>query len=669
MSFSLSSSFHSLGKPSRATAQNLFCLLFLALVLTWPSGTLARQPLKRTPEKGYQAAFKAMDKGQTGPVEQELARGRDPILNKILKAYLMAQPGNTFSFDDMTLFITENPEWPGIKGILMIAEQKIPQGASNTKIINWFNAYPPKTAAGFYRYIEALEASGHGRIAETFIRNRWIEADFSQSDLATYQARFDSLLTREDHFARIDRLLWKGNEGAVRAMFPFVDNDVRALSEARLALAGDKGNVAALIEKVPRSLQDDSGLLYERLRWRRTRGDDAGAIEILAKTPENVVKPERWWQERHVIIRRLMENKDFTQAYRLASRHGLSTGFSLAQAEFLSGWLALRFLNRPDLAEHHFKQLIEKTNMPVSQARGFYWLGRAYEALEKKHEAEQAYESAAALDTTFYGQMAITRIYAEPIIRAIPEPPIPAAVHDSFFRRDLIRAITALYNRKQLSRAETFFRAALNAATQRVEFALLLELAHKLHRPDWAVIAAKEANQKNFIVRDAGYPILNLKLPTPPEPAFTHALIRQESQFQTDAQSPVGANGLMQLMPATAKHVAKKLGLRHDSKKMCDPQYNTKLGTYFIQKQIDDFGGSYILALAGYNAGPGRVREWMSLFGDPRTGQIDPIDWIELIPIYETRNYVQRIIENLQFYRARLSRAPVRLRILDDLRR
>ena len=235
--------------------------------------------------------------------------------------------------------------------------------------------------------------------------------------------------------------------------------------------------------------------------------------------------------------------------------------------------------------------------------------------------------------------------------------------------RDIIRATERLLDIGEDDRARAFFRAATDKATERAEFIILTEIATRMHRPDLAIQTIKAANQKNMLIATGGFPLLTLHTPTPPEIAFTHALIRQESMFAPAAESGVGARGLMQLMPATAKETAKKLGIRYRTSSLSDPAYSLQLGTAFVQQQIEHFNGSYILALAGYNAGPGRVNEWLRAFGDPRTGAIDPVDWVELIPIHETRNYVQRIVESLQVYRSKLAGGQAPLLILKDLRR
>ena len=643
-------------------------LIALSLSLLTAAPVHARQTAPQ-PSYTYREAFNAIEDGRGDFVRAVMARGSDPVLNKVLQGYLMARPGNDYSFDELAGFVSDNPDWPGLKGILMIAEQKIPSDATADQVVNWFNAHPPLTTAGFYRYIEALDASGQGKKTIGLVRSRWVEKDFNGDDLVAFRSRYAPLLTEKDHEARLDRLLWDGNVTAARAMYPFVDPAHQNLAEARIALSSQAGNVEGLIARVPSSLQNDSGLLYERLRWRRKNNDDDGAIDILVNPPETIVHPDKWWEESNILIRRLFDQKDFKLAYRIASHHRLTTGFDFVQAEFIAGWVALRYLNRQDLAHQHFSNILNDASSPISKARGYYWLGRTYEAAGQKQDAEQSYQSAAVLNTTFYGQLAIARLYAQPTIRAATEPAIPSNIRQKFFNRDSVRAVSKLYQIGQNERARTFFRSIASDATQRVDFALLLELAYQLQRPDWAVSAAKAANQKNFILTGGAYPVLSLNIPTPPERALTHALIRQESEFRADAGSPVGARGLMQLMPGTAKDCAKKLGMSYSPDKVIDPDYNVRLGTYFIQTQIDNFDGSYILALAGYNAGPRRAREWMETFGDPRTDRIDPVDWIELIPIYETRNYVQRIIENLQFYRARLNGGQAPLSILQDLKR
>jgi soluble lytic murein transglycosylase len=619
--------------------------------------------------QNYKRAFAALDAGHPDIAYSVTVRAHDPVLNKVLRAYYMEAPGNEASFTEIAEFIRDNPDWPGLRDLRAMAEQKMPAEADARQVISWFAAWPPVTLIGFYHYIDAMNAAGLAPAAANRVRIRWIEGDFTNDELMAFYVRFGAILANDDHKARLDRLLWAGDATGVRRMYPLIDVDLKNLAEARLALAGQRPDVNTYLSCLPDNAQNDPGLIYERLRWLRRNNRDDEAVDILEHPPSDLDKPEAWWQERQIMARRAMDKHDYELAYELAANHGQSEGQAYAQAEFLAGWLALRFLNQPGEAKQHFEALYQRSVTPISRARGAYWLGRTYEALGDKQSAEQAYESAAALDVTFYGQLAATKLYADPTIAARPEPAIPAPVRSRFFSRDVVRAVERLHDIGEKDRARVFFKSIVDQSTERADFVLLSELAYQIRRPDLAIEAAKAANQKNILVAAGGFPVLDQPMPKAPEPAFTLALIRQESMFNPDAASPAGAHGLMQLMPHTAKAVAQKLGIRFKDARLCEPDYNLRLGTAFVQSQIESFNGSYVLALAGYNAGPARVREWMQQIGDPRDPQIDPIDWIELIPVPETRNYIQRIIENLQIYRARLNGGQAHLLILQDLRR
>jgi soluble lytic murein transglycosylase len=619
--------------------------------------------------QNYHRAFAALDAGHADLAYSTVTRSHNAVLNKVLRSYYLAAPGNDASFSEIAAFIRENPDWPNLKDIRAIAEQKIPADEPADQVVAWFTAYPPVSLIGVYRMIDALNARGDTQAAGDLIRSHWISGDFKSDELVSYYNRFRGQFYSEDHRARLDRLLWNGDATDARRLYGLFDDGVRTMAEARLALAEQKFGAAAMLARVPQRLQSDPGLLYERLRWLRRNNHAEDADDILDHAPEALGRPEAWWEERQIMIRRAMDRSDYNLAYRLANNNNLTDGKSLLEAEFLAGWLALRFLHQPDDAREHFENLFQHATTPVSRARGAYWLGRSLEELGDKADAQQAYEAAGALSITYYGQLALTRISGQPTIAAFPEPAIPEAVRQRFFNRDIIRAIEMLHEIGEAGRTRTFFKAALDASNERSEFTLLSELAYQIRRPDLAIEAAKTANQKNMMVSAGGFPVFDHHMPSPPEPAFTYALIRQESMFNPDASSPAGAHGLMQLMPHTAKAMAQKVGIKFREQKLDDPDYNLRLGTAFVENQLNSFNGSYILALAGYNAGPSRVREWMEKIGDPRDPRIDPIDWIESVPVPETRNYIQRILENLQVYRARLNGGRAQLLILKDLRR
>jgi soluble lytic murein transglycosylase len=616
----------------------------------------------------YHNAFAAVDAGKTELVETLAAKGADPVLNKVLAGYAMAMPGNDYPFDQLNAFLAQHPHWPNRKGIQMIAEQKLPNAPSN-QIAAWFEQYPPLTLVGFYRNIDALDQTGASQKAQSAVRKRWTEGSFNNDEQTAFYARFSSWLKPEDMWARADALLWRNDQAEAKRMAPYLNESDKAVLAARLALANQDSNAASLLSRVPSDAQNDAGLLYQRLRSLVKSDANDEAEEMLLNAPSELGKPEAWWAQRHIVARRAIERKDFALAYRLASTHNQTSPRAVAQAEFLSGWLALRFLNRPGNAVKHFQNLYDMASTPMTRSRAAYWLGRTYEVLGDKIEAEQAYQDAAVFYTTFYGQLATTRIYATPVLTAKSDPPLPENVRKTFMARDEIRAIERLTAIGEIDRARSFFRAVAENSTKRADFILLTEVASKIKRPDMGIQAVKAANLKNMIVQNGGFPVITVQVPNPPEAAFTHALIRQESTFNPDATSSAGARGLMQLMPRTAKDVCKRVGVGFSEARLGEPSYNIQLGTAFVAQQIDRFDGSYILALAGYNAGPGRVRQWLQEFGDPRSPGVDPIDWIEQIPIQETRNYVQRIIESLQVYRAKLAGGNAPLMILNDLRR
>ena len=629
----------------------------------------ADKPAESASLQNYRRTFAALDANR-GETAIAFARsGHDFTLNKVLTGYFMALPGNGYHFADMAKFIEDNPNWPGLTGILAITEQKLPGTYTPAETVAWFSVHPPVTMVGFNRYIEALDASGNTEESFRQIRARWVDGALSRNEFQDFVGRYSARLDAASNWARLDRLLWKNAVEDARWLYPYVTADQKTVAEARIAVNARSPRVNALLAQVPTNWRMDEGLQFALLRWYVNDKADERAIDVLQKQPDNSDHAALWWEQRQTIIYRLMEKRDYTTAYRLANDNGQSIGKQLLQAEFMAGWISLRLLNNADEAEKHFRKLGDSAQTPVSRARGAYWLARTYETMGDKDRAEQSYEDAAAFGTTYYGQLASTRIFANPTIQVRSEPLIPANIRADFYQNDLVMAVQKLYSIGQIDRAHVFFTAAINAAEQRVDFVLLTELGYKIGRPDYAIEAAKAANQKGFLMAASGYPLMKHKLPDEPESAFIHALIRQESHFNPEAGSVVGAQGLMQLMPATAKSVARSLGIKYRTSMLTNPDYNIRLGTRYVQSLINRYNGSYVLALAGYNAGPGRVSEWLSDYGDPRTSAVDPIDWIEMLPLSETRNYIQRIMENLQAYRARQNNGEASLLILNDLRR
>ncbi|EWY40188.1 soluble lytic murein transglycosylase [Skermanella stibiiresistens SB22] len=620
----------------------------------------------------YRAAFKAAEAGRWDEAGAVASQARERLPAKVIQWLDMARPETTAGFETIAAFIRQNPEWPNLNTLRRNAEVAMPVWMPASEVKTWFEAYPPLTGGGAARYATVLLNDGNTARAADLVRERWIAGGMGVTEELDFRARFGDLLRQRDHLARFDRLVWDGEEGAARRMYPVVGSGHQALAEARFHMAGmRKGNIDAILNKVPPSLRADPGLLYERARWRRRKDMDAGALEIVMNKPADMGRPAAWWAEMHILARRAIERGAYAEAYRIAADHAQKDGLPMAQAEFLAGWLALRFTNQPREALKHFERLYSGVSAPISQSRGAYWAGRAAEALNRQDDARKWYGVAARHGTTFYGQLAQQRSRDPRAVTLSAETRPSAEAVAAFGRKELPRLTRMLNQIDPVADREGIFvrRMAANAKLAE-EFVLIAGLAREMGRADLAVSVAKQAVQDDVILTDSGYPVVGMPELGWLEPALVHSLIRQESTFNQNAVSPAGARGLMQLMPATAKQVADQLGMRHTNSRLtADPEYNIALGSAYMRELLDRFNGSYVLAIAGYNAGPGRVREWLQTNGDPRSEGVDVVDWIELIPIYETRNYVQRVMEAVHVYRARMNGGNARLLLEEDLKR
>lgn len=623
----------------------------------------------------YRSALEAADADRWEEAHRLAGRAAERLPAKVVTWMQLADPSGGADFATIARFVRAHPDWPNLAALRRNAEMAIGPATDPQEIRAWFAVHPPLTGAGILHYATALDAAGMTAELTELVRSRWVQGGFGAREESDILSRFGRLLRASDHRARLDRLLWDGEGAAARRLLGLVDSGYRAVAEARLALADMRPGVDAAIGRVPASLADDPGLLYERMRWRRRSDQDAGAIEILLNRPAELGRPNAWWAEQHILARRAMERGDYALAYRLAAGHGQKDGFGFAQAEFLAGWLALRFLDRPADALRHFTLLHDGVSTPLSVSRGAYWAGRAAEALGRTEESLRWYGLAARHVTTFYGLLAAEKLGREKTFRLPDDPVVPAAASAAFLSNDMAR-LARMLNRisPDKDREAVFLRRFGSNAKTPAEFGAVARFALDMDRPDLAVWVAKQGVQNDVTLVEGGYPVIGPAAGTrhaaPVDPALVHSLIRQESTFNRRAVSPAGARGLMQLMPATAREVARRLGIRHDTSLLTeDPEHNIRLGSTYVREMLDRFGGSYILAIASYNAGPGRVAQWLERFGDPRSPAVDPIDWIEQIPIYETRNYVQRVMEGLYVYRARFDGGTYPLTLSADLRR
>ena len=603
------------------------------------------------------------------------ARVGDPAA-ATLATWLTLSRGQA-SFADYAAFLAQHPDWPGRDRLRRRAEQAMPAGLPARQVRAFFEDRPPLTGAGALRLAEALRAEGREAEARAEAARAWTTLSLEGPEEAALAAEFASALTREVHLARLDMLLWRGLGAEALRMAPRVDAGHAALARARAALRADqRDGINALIDAVPAALAGDPGLAYERFRWRAARGNDAGALELLraasAAGEAGLGRPALWADRRARYARQAAREGNPRLAYELASRHYLkpTDGYDYADLEWIAGWVALRQLRDPATAERHFERFIAAVNTPISYGRGHYWLGRARADRGDRAGARAAWAEGARHQTSFYGQLAAEAAGIGPDPQLAHTDPPTDWMSATVLSTPLVRAgVMAHWAGDRALSNQLLVHAARQAANPR-HAAALGHLALELDRPEVAVRIAKAAAGNGIVVPQIYYPVTGLaRAAGPVRPAIALAIARQESELDPNAVSPAGARGLMQVMPATAEQVSRRLGLAYSRAALTeDWRYNARLGTEYIAGLIDEFG-SLPLAAAGYNAGRGRVREWIERFGDPRGRPLEEVlDWLESIPFSETRNYVQRVLEGAAIYEARIAGRPVPLEAAARLR-
>jgi soluble lytic murein transglycosylase len=616
--------------------------------------------LSRSDREIGKKAMQEAAAGRFDAARRVAAQAKEPLVAELVRWLWLQTSNSGASFEEIAAFIETKPDWPARESMLRRAEESLDGSVGDSRILSWFEAHPPLTGLGLLRQGEALARQGREAEAFAVLRRAWIEGNLALKDEKALWSEFGQRFAAADNAARVDRLLWDGNLEAARRMLPRLDTETRKLAEARIALASNTPGADKLVAAVPAHLRDDGGLAYDRLRWQRRQGMDDVIEALLYNAPDDLGRAEKWWVERHFRARKAIGEGRVSEAYRLAAGHGLKGGAALADAEWLAGWIALRLLQEPQTALKHFTALVDNVSYPISVARAAYWLGRTQEALGDHEAARSQYKQAAQHNTTFYGQLAALKLDPGGRLR-LPDTASPSMeARQAFDRREVVRAARILVELDQEERLRPFILRLVHTAETPEQHQLVAELARNLRRVDLAVMASKRSARQNIILVRESYPLVEPMLRmTTPETALVLALSRQESEFNQFAVSSAGARGLMQLMPATAKGVAKDLKLGFQQAKLTnDATYNVQLGTHYLSGLLRNWDNNYVLALAAYNAGEARVRRWIQEWGDPRNSSVDVIDWIELIPFSETRNYVQRVLEGVQIYRALLSTEP-----------
>lgn len=570
---------------------------------------------------------------------------------------------------DYEAFLARQPDWPGLALLRAKGEVAVARSTDPARIIRYFTDTKPQTGLGALTQIKALAAEGRTTEAEAEAVRAWTDLPFGAEEEAELLRLYAPALEGM-HEVRLDRLLWSGTrQTEAGRMLPRVAEDWRALASARLALQTDRPGLQALVDAVPASVASDPGLAYDRFVWRmkRDRYDDAGAlIAERSGSATALGDPAAWAERRALLARRLLREGDAQAAYRMAARNHLTAGAELIDLEFLSGFIALRRLGDPALALEHFGRVKAVARTPISLARGDYWIGRALEAAGRP--ATDSYRAAARYQTAYYGLLAAERL-GLPLDEGLLGGLAAEWRGTSFAGSSVLQAARLLLQAGNQPEARRFF-GHLASAVPEAELPALADLTLQLGDTHLALVVAKAAAARGVILPRAYYPVTEMVPDAlPVSRALALAIARQESEFNPAARSPVGARGLMQVMPATAEIVARKLGLDYAAGKLtADPAYNVTLGAQYLREMADTFGPSVALIASGYNAGPRRPAAWIETFGDPRRPEVDVVDWVEMIPFTETRTYVMRVVEGVVIYRARLKGAVGPVRISAELR-
>ena len=592
------------------------------------------------------------------------------IYNFIQWRHLLTE-GNKASFYDYLNFINANKDYPRLGRIKYLAEHKLSnEKITPGKIIDWFGDEEPLSGYGKMILGESYTLTGQIEQGKKLIKEGWITADLSKTELSLFRKKFKNYLNAEDYIQRADYLAWENKYWDLKRMLRYLPKDYELLYNARQLLMSKSYGVDQAIKNVPDRFKNDAGLNFDRLKWRRKRGRIDSSAEILLNvknTKDYLVRPDKWWDEREIISRSLIYEKKYELAYKIASNHALIEGSDYAAAEWMSGWIALSFLDDPLLSKDHFQNFYNNVSYPISTSRGAYWLARSYKALGDKENSKKWFEEAAKYLTTYYGQLAFLELNPNENFELSKDMEVDKKYREKFYSKELVKITYLLDELNEDKYTKFILRHLANENIENGSEILASELSTNIGRFDFAIQIAKIASYEKRFHNKFNYPIIstpkNINGRKIPESAFILSIIRQESEFDLSANSHAGAKGLMQLMPYTAKLVAKQAKLPYvKSRLTTDPEYNINLGSHYIAGLILDYDGAYPFAIAAYNAGPNRVKYWKKINKDPQKKQIDYVDWIELIKFRETRNYVQRVLENYNVYRYILEQRPIKMK-------
>jgi len=608
--------------------------------------------------------------GQVGDLQKSIS---DPLARKLVEWVLLRSDNNASDYSRYADFIGANPSWPSIGLLRRRAEAMVWQEQAEPGSVRAiFAKEPPRTPKGHFALARALLALGDRAGAQAHVREAWRNEALSMDLEDQVMDTFKELLTPADHKVRMDMRFYVEDVDAGLRAANRIGPTAVAIAKAWAAVIRKASNARALLEAVPAEAGYDLGYTFARAQWLRREDKSADAAGLILSVPRDAAQPinaDQWWEERRLLARKLLDLGDAPRAYRIARDAALPSKDQFRwEQPFTAGWIALRFLDDPATAITHFAKVAQGTSDPTTNARAGYWQGRAAEALGRKEEARGYYEAAARLGTAYYGQLARARLgYQDIVLRPPPERRTAIA------QLEIVRATELLYAVGERDLVVPFVADLGERSTDIAALAELGEIAGRNKDARCMLLIGKAALRRGYALEHYAFPTFGIPEYRAIGPAvdlsLVYAIARQESTFYQGDVSSAKAVGLMQVTPEAGRETARKFGVTYDWKRLqSDSVYNVQMGAAELGDRLEGYRGSYILTFAGYNAGPGRVRDWLARYGDPRDPKVDPVDWVERIPFSETRNYVERVLENLQVYRVRLGGSP-RLMIEADLHR
>lgn len=565
-------------------------------------------------------------------------------------------PNSITSFREVIEFIEQNPHFPDRNLLISAAESKLKLDKSNSYAEDWFETHSPITLNGMKFCLNHMRLDDKKFTA--LVKQIWKLENKGQAARNEFLSEYGKYLNHGDHVAKLNHLISQGNKRLDESLLALVNNDYRALFKARLELLRKNNNLSSVLGSVPSRLRNTPELLHAEALWHRGKENHTKVARILLENDNiNDIKSDKWFKIRSITALELLDLKEYEKAYNIAKSHNYKEPVNYADGEWLAGKIAYFYLKDYGKAISHFKNLKDRAKFSVSIAKGSYWVGMCAFHLGDQELARKYFTEGSKYPDNFYGQLAVTKIKSSNG-RFVPSttPTISQEDLDWLKNNELVRASHLYSLDNQYSASRKFIVSAVRSSDSLSKRYLLAKFGNDIKMNTLSVISSKESAHRGMFFVKYSYPILShVDLKGEPEPSLVHSVIRQESEFHTHAKSGAGAMGLMQLINSTAKECARGMKIKNVTKmSLClDPKLNVKLGSYYLKKLLNRYDGSYILAVAAYNAGEGNVNKWIKKYGDPRKlkNMDQVVEWIEKTPFYETRSYIQHVLSNLQIYR------------------